>query len=114
MTSAALLLGACGSSDEPATRSATTARPPLPARPVSGACAAAATAPPKTVSGAPLDTILRVPAKARGRRAPLVLALHFASGSGAQMEQSTQLTPESRRSGFVVAYPSATAGGVWA
>jgi polyhydroxybutyrate depolymerase len=114
VTSAALLVGACGSSDEPATRSATTARPPLPARPVSGACAAAATAPPNTVSGAPLDTILRVPAKARGTRAPLVLALHYASGSGAQMEQSTQLTPESRRSGFVVAYPSATAGGVWA
>jgi polyhydroxybutyrate depolymerase len=111
---AALLLGACGSSGRPAARSATTARPAVPARPVSGACAAAAPAPPDKVSGAPLDTILRVPAKARGRRAPLVLALHFASGSGAQMEQVTQLTPESRRSGFVVAYPSATAGGVWA
>lgn len=111
---AALLLGACGSPDSPAARTATTARPPVPSRPVSGGCAATAPAPRGKVAGAALDTILRVPAKLRGKRAPLVLALHFASGSGAQMEQVTRLTPEARRSGFVVAYPSATSGGVWA
>jgi polyhydroxybutyrate depolymerase len=114
-TSAALLLAACGSgSQPPAARTTTTARPAVPARPVSGGCAAAAPASQRKVAGAPLDTILRVPAKVRGKRAPLVLALHFASGSGAQMEQVTRLTPEARRSGFVVAYPSATSGGVWA
>jgi polyhydroxybutyrate depolymerase len=44
----------------------------------------------------------------------LVLALHFAGGSGAQMEQVSGLTPEARRAGFAVAYPSASSGGVWA
>jgi polyhydroxybutyrate depolymerase len=114
VSSAALLLGACGSSDSPAARTSTTVRPPVVARPTSGGCAAAAPVPQGKVAGAPLDTILRVPAKVRGTRAPLVLALHFASGSGSQMEQVTRLTPEARRSGFVVAYPSATSGGVWA
>jgi polyhydroxybutyrate depolymerase len=66
-----------------------------------------------SVPGAPLDTILRVPAKARGHRAPLVVALHFASGTGAEMEQATQLTPEARKRGFVVAYPSASANHFW-
>jgi polyhydroxybutyrate depolymerase len=109
--SAALLLGACGSSDAPADGT------PVPAATApSGACAASAPAPapPGKVPGAPLDTILRVPAQVRGAPAPLVLALHFAGGSGAQMEQVTRLTPEARRAGFVVAYPSATSGGVWA
>jgi polyhydroxybutyrate depolymerase len=66
------------------------------------------------VPGAPLDTILRVPAAARAKPAPLVLALHFGSGTGAQMEQVTRLTPQARRSGFVVAYPSSTSPGLWA
>lgn len=113
-SSAVLLLGACGSSDPPAAGTSTTPRPPVPSRPVSGGCAAGATAPLGKVPGASLNTILRVPAKVRGTRAPLVLALHFAGGSGAQMEQVTRLTPEARRAGFVVAYPSATSGGVWA
>ena len=63
--------------------------------------------------GAPLSTILRVPASARGHRAPLVVALHFAGGTGAEMEQATRLTPEARRRGFVVAYPSASANHFW-
>ena len=103
----ALLLGGCGSSD-----GGSAASTPAPAAPAQ-ACSSAK-APPAKVPGAPLDTILRVPASVRGKPAPLVLALHFATGSGAQMEQVTRLTPEARRSGFVVAYPSATSDGVWA
>ncbi len=87
------------------------AAPPAAA---ASACAAGAPAPPSKVPGAPLDTILRVPAQARSAPAPLILALHFASGSGAQMEDVTRLTPEARRAGFAVAYPSATSDGVWA
>jgi len=66
-----------------------------------------------SVPGAPLDTILRVPARARGHRAPLILALHFASGTGAQMEQATRYTPQAARSGFAVAYPTASANHFW-
>lgn len=102
----AVLLAGCGSSDDPP------AAAPVAVAPAS--TCSSAKAPPAKVAGAPLDTILRVPAGVRGRPAPLVLALHFASGSGSQMEQVTRLTPEARRSGFVVAYPSATSGGVWA
>jgi polyhydroxybutyrate depolymerase len=79
----------------------------------STACSAGAKAPPTRVPGAPLDTLLRVPAKARGHRAPLILALHFASGTGAQMEQATRYTPEAARSGFAVAYPTASANNFW-
>jgi polyhydroxybutyrate depolymerase len=57
--------------------------------------------------------VLRVPAKARGHRAPLVLALHFASGTGSQMEQATRYTPEAARQGFAVAYPTASEGNFW-
>ena len=74
------------------------------------ACAARASA---RVRGAPLRTILRVPAENRGRRAPLVVALHFATGTGREMEQATRLTAEARRSGFDVAYPTATSDGFW-
>jgi len=109
----AVLIAGCGSSDgSTASAPAAPATPAAPAAPAR-ACSSAK-APPAKVPGAPLDTILRVPADVRGTPAPLVLALHFATGSGAQMEQVTRLTPEARRSGFVVAYPSATAGGVWA
>jgi len=79
-----------------------------------GACSAGAKAAPSRVPGAPLDTVLRVPARARGHRAPLILALHFASGTGSQMEQATQYTPEARRAGFVVAYPTASRNNFWA
>jgi len=65
------------------------------------------------VAGAPLDTILRVPEANRGRRVPLVVALHFATGSGAAMEQNTGLTDEAERAGFDIAYPSATAANHW-
>jgi polyhydroxybutyrate depolymerase len=65
------------------------------------------------VRGAPLDTILRVPAANRSRPAPLVVALHFATGSGEAMERATGLTAEARRAGFDVAYPTASANGFW-
>jgi polyhydroxybutyrate depolymerase len=117
----ALVAAGCGSSGDDAA-DGSSARGPAPtatstAQPSgagAGACAKAAAAPPERVPGAPLDTILRVPASARGHRAPLVLALHFASGTGAQMEQAIRLTPQARRSGFVVAYPSASANHFWA
>jgi poly(3-hydroxybutyrate) depolymerase len=63
--------------------------------------------------GAPLNTILRVSAANRTRRAPLVVALHFAGGPGRAMEQQTGLTTEARRAGFDVAYPTAPVNGFW-
>jgi len=55
-----------------------------------------------------------VPAANRTRRAPLVVALHFATGDGRQMEKATGLTAEARRAGFDAAYPTATASnGFW-
>jgi polyhydroxybutyrate depolymerase len=76
-------------------------------------CRAGAPRPPARVTDAPLDTVLRVPASARGHRAPLVLALHFASGTGPEMEQASQYTPQAAAKGFVVAYPSASANHFW-
>jgi polyhydroxybutyrate depolymerase len=123
----ALLLGGCGSSDSPAPRTAAapvpgataTAAAPAPtatATTAAGAtaCSPSAPVPPAKVPGAPLDTILRVPAGVRHQRVPLVLALHFASGTGALMEQATRLTPEGRRRGFAVAYPTASSDNFWA
>ena len=120
---AGLAVAACGSSSDP-TASAPAAAPasataasassaPAGAGRQSPACAAGAKAPPSKVAGAPLDTILRVPPRARGHRAPLILALHFASGTGAQMEQATRYTPQAARSGFAVAYPTASANHFW-
>jgi polyhydroxybutyrate depolymerase len=112
---AALAVAACGSSSSDAPAGTQDAAPAAATSNASGAaaCAAGAKAPATKVAGAPLDTILRVPASARGHRAPLVLALHFASGTGAQMEQATRYTPQAARSGFVVAYPTASADHFW-
>ena len=120
---AALVVAACGSSSDPpaSTPAAASASAPAASAPASAAgaaqrspaCAAGAKAPPSKVSGAPLDTILRVPPRARGHRAPLILALHFAGGTGAQMEQATRYTPQAARSGFAVAYPTASADHFW-
>jgi polyhydroxybutyrate depolymerase len=93
----AVVLAACGSS--------------AAQRPTAASCPAGRDR--TSVPGAPLSTILRVPAKARGHAAPLVVALHFAGGTGSQMEQAIQLTPEARKRGFVVAYPSASANHFW-
>jgi len=115
----ALAVAACGSSssDPPAQTSSpvasTTAAAGGSAAQASTACSAGAKAPPSTVPSAPLDTVLRVPPTARGHRAPLVLALHFASGTGSQMEQATRYTPEAARQGFAVAYPTASEGNFW-
>jgi polyhydroxybutyrate depolymerase len=117
----ACAVAACGSSSSSAgdpsspssSRAAATATASGSAAQASPACAAGAKAPPAKVPGAPLDTLLRVPAKARGHRAPLILALHFASGTGAQMEQATRYTPEAARSGFAVAYPTASENNFW-
>jgi polyhydroxybutyrate depolymerase len=80
--------------------------------PAAAGCAAAPRS--TTVPGAPLDTILRVPAANRSRRVPLVIALHFATGTGQAMERATGLTPEARRAGFDIAYPTATSpSGFW-
>ncbi len=121
-----MLVWGCGSSSDPAqptvapadttaVSTATTATVTSTAQgePV-GPCRAAAPAPPASVPGAPLRTILRVAPQVRGKPAPLVVALHFASGSGAEMESASRATPAARRAGFVIAYPSATSGGVWA
>jgi polyhydroxybutyrate depolymerase len=99
----AVALAGCGSS----TKSDPT---PTASRTAAGC---PSTAPRTTVTGAPLDTILRVPAANRGRRVPLVVALHFATGSGAAMERATGLTEEATRGGFDIAYPTATAANRW-
>jgi polyhydroxybutyrate depolymerase len=129
LTAAALALAACGSSSS-SSSSASSASDPAPqssaaaaattsagasagAAQAGGACSAGAKAAPSRVPGAPLDTLLRVPGKARGHRAPLILALHFAGGTGSQMEQATRYTPEARRAGFVVAYPTASTNNFW-
>jgi polyhydroxybutyrate depolymerase len=122
----ALALAACGSSSSSAPGSSSASGAPAQtsapaaattttstAAQAGGACSAGAKTPPGKVAGAPLDTLLRVPAKARGHRAPLILALHFASGTGSQMEQATRYTPEARRAGFVVAYPTASQNNFW-
>jgi polyhydroxybutyrate depolymerase len=101
----ALAASGCGSSGSATTQTTTASA----ARP----CAAGGRTPPASVPGAPLHTVLRVPPSARGHRAPLVLALHFASGTGEQMERVSRLTPQARRSGFVVAYPTASADDFW-
>jgi poly(3-hydroxybutyrate) depolymerase len=98
----AVLLAGCGSATKPAAS-------PTPA--TASDCPAAAR--PTIVAGAPLDTILRVPAANRGRRVPLVIALHFATGSGAAMERNTGLTEEARKAGFDIAYPTASASNRW-
>src|SRR5262245_7968317 len=67
--------------------------------------------PGRAFAGAPLDTILRVPHP--DRRMPLVVALHFATGSGAAMERNTGLTDEAKRAGFEVAYPTASSSDRW-
>jgi polyhydroxybutyrate depolymerase len=91
----------------------TATSPPGSASAAGGPCARGAAAPPTRLRAGGLDTILRVPASARGHRAPLVVALHFASGTGAEMERTSRLTAEARRSGFVVAYPSASRNHFW-
>jgi len=116
---AALVVAACGSSSDPPASTPAAASAASPSASAAGAaqrspaCAAGSKAPPSKVAGAPLDTILRVPARARGHRAPLILALHFASGTGAQMEQATRYTPQAARAGFAVAYPAASANHFW-
>ena len=111
----AVLVAACGSSSsaDPAAQTSGPAAATGGAGRASAACSAGAPAPASKPAGAPLDTILRVPAKARGHRAPLILALHFAGGTGEQMEQATRYTPEAARAGFVVAYPTASANHFW-
>jgi len=121
---AGLAVAACGGSADPAastrdaapasaTSTALRSAAQASATQASPACATGAKTPPGKVPGAPLDTLLRVPASARGHRAPLVLALHFAGGTGAQMEQATRYTPQAAKAGFAVAYPTASEGNFW-
>jgi poly(3-hydroxybutyrate) depolymerase len=91
---AVFVLVGCGSSAKPS--------------PVASDCPSAT-----KLTGAPLDTILRVPQASRHRRVPLVVALHFATGSGAAMERNTGLTGEARRAGFDIAYPTASSSDRW-
>jgi poly(3-hydroxybutyrate) depolymerase len=112
----AAALAACGSSSTETTAGASTTAA-TSATTTGTARAAQADCPTGTstsnLAGAPLRTILRVPAANRTRRAPLVVALHFAGGPGRAMEQQTGLTAEARRAGFDVAYPTAPVNGFW-
>jgi poly(3-hydroxybutyrate) depolymerase len=113
----AAALAACGSSNTDTTTGAGTAAAATATPTVQGARTAQAACPRGTstsdLAGAPLKTILRVPAANRTRRAALVVALHFAGGPGRAMEQQTGLTAEARRAGFDVAYPTAPVNGFW-
>src|SRR4051794_41966171 len=93
----AAALAACGSSSSSAR----------------AACSSTSLGSTTSVPGAPLRTILRVPAGNRTRRTPLVLALHFASGNGREMEQATRLTLEARRGRLDGAHPTPTPHRVW-
>src|SRR3954451_3939060 len=83
----ALAASGCGSAASQAAR-------PVMATAVGAArpCAARACTPPASVPDRRF-TRLRIPPSARGHRAPLVLALHFASGTGEQTELVSRLTP---------------------
>ena len=109
----AIVVAACGSADREGTGSASPARSAPSAASTQAACAKRRSPSSSSVPGAPLRTILRVPEPQRVRKAPLVVALHFATGTGARMEQQTGLTSQARRAGFAVAYPTATSNGFW-
>jgi predicted alpha/beta-fold hydrolase len=102
LTLSAVALAACGSSDPGTTASPGTASAASTTTAASATRAGCTTTGRSTTSvvGAPLSTILRVPAANRTRTAPLVVALHFAGGPGRAMEQATGLTSEARRAGF--------------
>src|SRR3954452_22799932 len=100
----AVSLAACGS-DNPSTTAAPSATASPKTSTTSSSVAAgcpsgSATSP--DVPGAPLETLLRVPDASRDRPAALIVALHFATGSGAKMERATGLTDEAEREGFDV------------
>ena len=52
--------------------------------------------------------LVRVPARAAGRRSPLVLALHGGGGSGPFMKRYSGLAHEADRAGFIAVFPDAT------
>lgn len=55
----------------------------------------------------PLRALVHVPARLRGRPAPLVLAFHGSGGSGPFMRGYSSLARLADRKGFVVAFPTA-------
>ena len=61
-----------------------------------------------TSSGLERSALVHVPPSAVGRRLPLVVALHGAGGSGPWMESYTGLSRLGDRTGFIVAYPTAS------
>jgi polyhydroxybutyrate depolymerase len=52
--------------------------------------------------------LVRVPARAAGRRSPLVVALHGGGASGRFMKGYSGLAPVSDRAGFIAVFPDAT------
>jgi polyhydroxybutyrate depolymerase len=52
--------------------------------------------------------LVHVPARAAGRRAPLVVALHGGGSTGRSMKGYSGLGRESDRAGFIAVFPSAT------
>lgn len=67
-----------------------------------------------TSGGARRSAVLDVPAARRGIRVPLIVALHFAGGTGREMADYTRLSTPAARAGFAVAYPTTSHGdGVW-
>jgi polyhydroxybutyrate depolymerase len=88
------------------------------AAPAVDAAAACSLRPGRTVrvsvavdGGGTRSALVHLPRKRRGR-APLVLALHGAYGSGSFMERYSGLSRLSDREGFVVVYPD-SAGPLW-
>lgn len=105
----ALLVGACGGSRSAgATSGARAAADPCVTPTTAG------TRPVRFTSGGRVRTaILDLPTAPAGRRIPVLLALHFASGSGAGMRTYSRLTPAARRAGLAVIYPSSLRAGEW-
>ncbi len=66
-----------------------------------------------TSAGRARTVRLDLPAAAAGRRVPVLLALHFASGTGAEMARETRLSPTTTRAGLAAAYPSSMTPGSW-
>lgn len=109
----ALLVGACGGGGDAGATSAASATGRAAADP----CATATTAGTRTVrftsGGRARTAILDLPAAPAGRRVPVIVALHFASGDGAAMRTYSRLTPAARRAGLAVVYPSSLRPGEW-
>lgn len=62
-----------------------------------------------TVDGTPRSALVRVPGRAVGHPAPLLLTFHGAGGTGPRMAASSGLLPVAGRAGLIAVFPTAGA-----